>query len=38
MMSTQQVQHLNAGAKEIQKLKSGGPNQRQIIKSQSTYM
>ena len=31
MSTQQQDQHLNAGAKEIQQLNPGGPDQRQII-------
>ena len=39
MMSThQQDQYWNDGAKEIQQLNPGGPNQRQIIKPQPTSL
>ena len=38
MSTQQQDQHRNAGANEIQQLNPGGPDQRQIIKLQSTSL
>ena len=38
MITQQQDQHCNAGATEIHQLNPGGPDQRQIIKPQSSLL